>query len=111
MAAGLTPRGALRRSLATKFLHRALWTLLAAFTPPELLLSDDEPRLPERLRNNKPENRRRVSFLRLSAALARWRWRQPRPPPSGAHLRKEAGVLSDDLKGKKWAVKTEGKGR
>lgn len=34
----------------------------------------------------------------------------PLPPP-GAHLHIEAAILSNDLKGKKWAVKTEGTGR
>lgn len=49
-----------------------------------------------------------------SAATDRRVWivrHRHRPPPSGAHLHKEAAILSDDLKGKKWAVKTEGKGR
>lgn len=37
--------------------------------------------------------------------------RRPPLPPSDSYLHKEAAILSCDLKGKKWAVKTEGKDR
>lgn len=32
------------------------------------------------------------------------------PVPSGAHLHKEAAIFERDLRGEKWAVKTEGEG-
>lgn len=73
--------------------------------------------LPNSEKHNKRETRH-VSIRSYQPLLARLRGQGTggsglftAPPPSGAHLHKEAAVLSDDLKGKKWAVKTEGKGR